>query len=102
VEVDARGPILGLLDEVDWPVTHITVPPDAMLVVFTDGLVEARRNDEIFGWQRAADALLATRYTGLEQRLAYLTEAAQRYDEGNLRDDVAVLAVQVTGGPVTR
>jgi hypothetical protein len=33
----------------------------------------------------------------LEARIAYLTEAAQRYDEGNLRDDVAVLAVQVVG-----
>ena len=26
--------------------------------------------------------------------MAYLTERARRYDEGNLRDDVSVLAVQ--------
>jgi len=100
--VDARGPILGLLDDVDWPVTQLTIPPGGVLVIYTDGLVEARRSDEIFGWSRSAEALLATAHVPLEERLAYLTEAAQRYDEGNLRDDVAVLAVQVTGGPVTR
>ena len=97
VEVEARGPILGLLDEVDWPVTHLAVPPGGMLVIYTDGLVEARRSDEIFGAARAAEALLATAHVPLEERLAYLTETAQRYDEGNLRDDVAVLAVQVVG-----
>jgi len=95
VEVDARGPILGLLDEVDWPVTQLAIPPGGMLVIYTDGLVEARRSDEIFGAARAAEALLATAHVPLEERLAYLTEAAQRYDEGNLRDDVAVLAVHV-------
>ena len=102
VEVDARGPILGLLDDVDWPVTQVTIPRGGMLVIYTDGLVEARRNDEIFGWSRSAEALLATSHVPLEERLAYLTEAAQRYDEGNLRDDVAVLAVQVVGPPGPR
>ncbi len=97
VEVEARGPILGLLGEVEWPVTTVTIPPDGILVLYTDGLVEARRGDEIFGWERAAAALAATRGASLEERIAYLTEAAQRYDEGNLRDDVAVLAVQVVG-----
>lgn len=97
VEVDGRGPILGLLDEVEWPVSIVHIPRGGMMVIYTDGLVEARRGDEIFGWQRAAEALDATAGASLEARIAYLTEAAQRYDEGNLRDDVAVLAVQVVG-----
>jgi serine phosphatase RsbU (regulator of sigma subunit)/CHASE3 domain sensor protein len=98
VEVDARGPILGLLDQVDWPVTRITIPRGGLFVIYTDGLVEARRGDEIFGAARSGAALVATQGASLEERLAYLTEAAQRYDEGNLRDDVAVLAVQRVGG----
>jgi len=99
VEVDARGPILGLLDEVEWPVTRVQVPPGAAFVIYTDGLVEARRGDEIFGWRRAAAVLAASRGTSLEQRIANLTDAAQRYDEADLRDDVAVLAVQPVGPP---
>ncbi|MGB1675909.1 MAG: PP2C family protein-serine/threonine phosphatase, partial [Miltoncostaeaceae bacterium] len=99
VEVDARGPILGLLDEVEWPVTRVQVPPGAAFVIYTDGLVEARRGDEIFGWRRAAQVLAASRGTSLEQRIANLTDAAQRYDEADLRDDVAVLAVQPVGPP---
>lgn len=94
VEVDARGPILGLLDDVEWPVTEVHMPMGAMLVIYTDGLVEARRGGEIFGWQRAADVLTSSPHRSLEARIAEVTEAARRYDEGNLRDDVAVLAVQ--------
>jgi serine phosphatase RsbU (regulator of sigma subunit)/CHASE3 domain sensor protein len=97
VEVDGRGPILGLLDEVEWPVTTITIPRGGLFLIYTDGLVEARRGDEIFGSRRALAALDATRGASLETRIAYLAEAAQRYDEGNLRDDVALLAVQVVG-----
>ncbi len=102
VEVDARGPILGLLDEVEWPVTRLIIPGGGLLVLYTDGLVEARRHDEIFGWERAVETLVADRRMGLEQRIARLTEAAQRFGEGNLRDDVAVLAVQVVGSSPVR
>jgi phosphoserine phosphatase RsbU/P len=94
VDVEARGPILGLLDHVDWPVTEVQIPVGGMLVIYTDGLVEARRDGEIFGWARAAEVLTSCPRQSLEERMAYLTESAQRYDEGNLRDDVAVLAVQ--------
>jgi serine phosphatase RsbU (regulator of sigma subunit)/CHASE3 domain sensor protein len=94
VDVEARGPILGLLDDVEWPVTEVYIPMGAMLVIYTDGLVEARRGGDIFGWQRAAAVLTDSSGRALEERIAGLTEAARRYDEGQLRDDVAVLAVQ--------
>lgn len=94
VEVDARGPILGLLDEVEWPVTEVQIPEGGLLVIYTDGLIEARRDDEIFGWARVAETLISMRHVPLEERIAYLTDAARRFDDGNLRDDVAVLVVQ--------
>jgi serine phosphatase RsbU (regulator of sigma subunit) len=97
IEVDARGPILGLLDHVDWPVTEVQIPVGGMLVIYTDGLVEARRDGDIFGWARAAEVLTSCPRQSLEERIAYLTESARRYDEGHLRDDVAVLAVQRVG-----
>lgn len=94
IEVDAHGPILGLLEPTGWPVTEIMIPEGGTLMLYTDGLVEARRGSDIFGWERAAAVMTAEHHVPLEERLAHLTEAARRYDEGHLRDDVAVLAVQ--------
>lgn len=94
IEVDARGPILGLLEPTEWPVTDLVIPEGGTLVLYTDGLVEARRGSDIFGWERAAAVMTNERGVPLEERLAHLTEAARRYDDGHLRDDVAVLAVQ--------
>lgn len=41
-----------------------------------------------------AETLISMRHVPLEERIAYLTDAARRFDDGNLRDDVAVLVVQ--------
>ncbi len=97
VEVDARGPILGLLDPPSWPVTEVWIPDGGTLVIYTDGLLEARQGDVIFGSQRVVQTLAEGAGMPLEARIAFLTERARRYDEGYLRDDVSVLAVQRVG-----
>jgi len=94
IEVDARGPILGLLDPPSWPVTQVTIPDGGLLVLYTDGLLEARQGDEIFGSARVVTTLGEGLGMPLEERIAFLTERARRYDSGNLRDDVSVIAVQ--------
>jgi serine phosphatase RsbU (regulator of sigma subunit) len=94
IEVDARGPILGLLDPPSWPVTQVTIPESGLLVLYTDGLLEARQGDEIFGSARVVTTLGEGLGMPLEERIAFLTERARRYDSGNLRDDVSVIAVQ--------
>lgn len=94
IEVEARGPILGLLDPPSWPVTTVTIPDGGLLVLYTDGLLEARQGDEIFGSARVVATLAEGLGMPLEARIAFLTERARRYDSGNLRDDVSVIAVQ--------
>jgi serine phosphatase RsbU (regulator of sigma subunit) len=94
IAVDGRGPVLGLLDDGRWPVTELWLPEGSTLVLYTDGLTEARRGTELFGVPRACKVLREEWRSTLEVRLASLVEAARRFDEGRLRDDVAVLAVQ--------
>jgi PAS domain S-box-containing protein len=38
-----HGPALGLTVPADWPVRRIQLPPDAAIMLFTDGLTERRR-----------------------------------------------------------
>ncbi len=91
---NAAGPLLGVLDEEDWPVTHSALPRGATLVLYTDGLIEARNGDDLFGTERACAILHDERRSALEARLDRLVEAARRHEADTLRDDVVVLAIE--------
>ncbi|MEO5575252.1 MAG: SpoIIE family protein phosphatase, partial [Gaiellaceae bacterium] len=94
--ISARGLALG----VDAPQTYETVtarfPPGAIVVVYTDGVIEARRGGEQLGVERL-DALLAERRGLPPQQIAEAALAACRdWTEGELTDDVAVVVVKRT------
>jgi serine phosphatase RsbU (regulator of sigma subunit)/PAS domain-containing protein len=67
---------------------------DETLVLYTDGLIEARRGDEFFGEDRLMEA--AARMAGLQvQAMAdALINEASEFANGELKDDVAVLVVR--------
>jgi serine phosphatase RsbU (regulator of sigma subunit) len=92
--ISARGLALGI----DAPQTYDTVtepfPPGAIVVVYTDGVIEARRGGEQFGVERL-DALLAERRELPPQEIAEAALAACRdWTEGDLTDDFAVVVVK--------
>ena len=92
--IDARGLALGI----DAPQEYTTVtepfPPDAIVVVYTDGVIEARRGSEQFGVERL-DALLAESRGLPPQAIAEAALAACReWTEHELTDDFAVVVVK--------
>ena len=94
VSIPARGLALGI----DAPQAYDTVtepfPPGAIVVVYTDGVIEARRGGEQFGVERL-DALLAERRGLPPQEIAQAALAACRdWTEGELTDDFAVVVVK--------
>mgnify|MGYP000259329644 CR=1 FL=1 len=92
--ISARGLALGI----DAPQVYESVterlPAGAIVVVYTDGVIEARRGGEQFGVDRL-DALLSEQ-RGLPPRaIAEAALAACRdWTEGELTDDVAVVVVK--------
>ena len=92
--VAARGLALGI----DAPQVYDTVtepfPPGAIVVAYTDGVIEARRGGEQFGVERL-DALLAERRDLPPQEIAQAALAACRaWTGGELTDDFAVVVVK--------
>ena len=92
--IAARGLALGI----DAPQKYETVtelfPPGAIVVAYTDGVIEARRGGEQFGVERL-DALLAERRGLPPQEIAEAALAACRdWTEGELTDDFAVVVVK--------
>ena len=69
-------------------------PPGAIVVAYTDGVIEARRGGEQFGVERL-DALLAERRDLPPQEIAQAALAACRaWTGGELTDDFAVVVVK--------
>jgi serine phosphatase RsbU (regulator of sigma subunit)/putative methionine-R-sulfoxide reductase with GAF domain len=93
--ISAHGLALGI----DAPQKYETVtadfPPGAIVVVYTDGVVEARRGGVLFGVERL-DALLAEHRALPAQEIAETALAACRgwADNQELTDDFAVVVIK--------
>ncbi len=99
VEPLVSGPLLGVFDEADWPVTHTSLPPGGTIVLYTDGLIEARQGADTFGVERACAVLAAERRSALQLRVERLIDAARRHEDQSLRDDVVIVAIERPGAP---
>lgn len=94
IEPITTGPLLGVFDDAQWPVTHASLPPGGTLVLYTDGLIEARRGADTFGVERSCAVLAAERRSALQVRVERLIQAARRHEDQRLRDDVVIVAVE--------
>jgi serine phosphatase RsbU (regulator of sigma subunit) len=86
---EAEGPLLGILDDAQFPATEGCLDRGDALLLFTDGLVERPGRDLEEGLDRllgAAETRLTTGFTGGADRL--ITEVAS-----NVKDDRALVVV---------
>lgn len=90
-----RGLPLGLRDGRQPPPTTVVLPPWALALFYTDGLIESTRDIEQ-GERRVIDAL---RDPAVADGRSPATALVARVIEGAVRDDVAVMAVRVGDGP---
>jgi serine phosphatase RsbU (regulator of sigma subunit) len=97
--IAARGLALGIDAPQEYGTVTEPFPPGAIVVVYTDGVIEARRGGEQFGVERL-DALLAERRGLPPQEIAQAALAACRdWTEGELTDDFAVVVVKRSPQP---
>jgi serine phosphatase RsbU (regulator of sigma subunit) len=86
--------VLGIDPGQEYPEVRDDLPAGSSLVLFTDGVVEARRDGELYGDERL-DALLAERHDLPARSLAAAIAAdAREFAGGDLSDDVAVVVIR--------
>jgi Stage II sporulation protein E (SpoIIE) len=85
-------------------VSHCDLEPDDMVLLYTDGVIEARADGEEFGVDRLAD--LVEREAASEQPpeelLRRLVRELLTYQGSGLRDDATLLLLQWTGLSLSR
>jgi len=94
--LSARGLALGIEDDQEYEEVHAELERGGSVVLFTDGVIEARSGDELYGFERL-DALLVRRHErSAEDIAASVIESARRFAGGELFDDCAVVVVKRT------
>jgi serine phosphatase RsbU (regulator of sigma subunit) len=92
--LESHGLILGIDSAQEYEEARVELAPGASLVLYTDGVIEARRESELYGTERL-DALLGE-HAGLPpQELADRVAAdARAWSDGELADDLAVVVIR--------
>jgi len=94
--LEAHGLVLGIDGGQEYAESHAELPPGASLVLYTDGVIEARRDGELYGDERL-DALLTASHDLPARALATaVAEGARGFAGGDLYDDLAVVVIRRT------
>lgn len=89
------GALLGAMEDAPYGLEEVPVASGDILLLYTDGVTEARRGNKFFGEGRVQRALREGGDAGeVTQRLL---SALDRFVPGAIRDDAAVLAVLFKG-----
>ena len=92
--ISAHGLALGIDAPQEYHTVTAPFPPGSIVVVYTDGVIEARRGGEQFGVERL-DVLLSEHRELAPQAIAAAALAACReWAEGELADDFAIVVVK--------
>ncbi len=92
----ANGLALGIEADQEYVAEEARIEPGASVVLYTDGVVECRRDGELYGEERLDD-LLTRRSGSAPQELAEaILEDCRRFAGGDLGDDCAVVCLRLT------
>lgn len=96
VQLTAGGPPVGLFEDAAYDVGTVTMPETGTVLIYTDGVVEARNPaDEEFGLARLID-LFATTHNTADGLLAAVMDAVRTWSsEREQGDDITLVALAV-------
>jgi sigma-B regulation protein RsbU (phosphoserine phosphatase) len=96
-EVGEHGSAVGLVEDPEVPDTALSLEPGDTLVLFTDGVPEARRDRDFYGLERLMSVVAPG---GPAQSVAdRVVDDVVAFQEGSTRDDAAVVVLVVPAAP---
>ncbi len=94
---DERNPPLGVVPEQRFTDYEIVMSPGDLLVLFSDGLIDARRGTDSFGEEGVRTVLDELGGAKPQMVVERLLARSQAHADGIATDDVAVLAIRYLG-----
>ena len=94
-QVGRSGTVLGVVDPISIEETEIVLLPEETLLLYTDGVIEAGRPSNLLGEQGLLELCAAAPALPLATFLEHIEREALTRAEGQLRDDIALLALRM-------
>jgi serine phosphatase RsbU (regulator of sigma subunit) len=95
--LDVGGSVLGrLFRDESYDEATVTLAAGDRVVLFTDGVSEARRAGEDFGDERLIDVVRSNRELGAEELQEKIVEAITAFTSGSFGDDVTLVVIGAT------
>ncbi|MDQ3756844.1 MAG: SpoIIE family protein phosphatase [Actinomycetota bacterium] len=93
--VGRPGPAVGLFPDSTWDADTILLHPGDTLVLFTDGLLEARSPAGAFAPQLLEQTLRSSFGSNAATTAGVILDAVDAFEEGSPRDDLAMVVLTV-------
>lgn len=93
--LDVRGPALGLLPQVEFSEEQVELRSGDTLLLYTDGVTEARQGDTYFGDDRFLGWAAAHSSAPVSTIVDTLLDEVLDFQGGDPRDDIAIVAVSL-------
>jgi sigma-B regulation protein RsbU (phosphoserine phosphatase) len=96
-----HGPVIGAQPGLAYKEDSTRLAPQDILLMYTDGVTEARNREKEFFTEDQLVALLSSReYESMEELVQSTVAEVKRFEDGAEQfDDITVLAVQFSGQP---
>jgi len=95
-QLEVGGLALGVEASQLYDEQRTTIAPGELVVVFTDGVVEARRDGELYGQARLSDVLARAHRQAPAEIARAVLDDCRAYAGGELPDDCAVVVIKRT------
>ena len=94
--VGPPGHLVGAIKNASYDDVAFHLVPGDTLVLYTDGVTEARRGEELYGERRLV-AQVSAHADSVDDLVEHLLRDVLDFQNGFARDDIAITAVQVPG-----
>lgn len=93
--IQLSGVPLSIMPKQSYPSTDIRLKKGEIILIFTDGLTEARINNSLFGSTRVKNYMKNNSHNkSLNQIIKGLVREARNFSNNHLRDDILILAMR--------
>ncbi len=93
-ELPGSGLALGIAPDQSYEEATVTLGPGDAVVLYTDGVIEARRDGELYGTGRLDSALAARAALGAQELANAVVADCRAFAGGELDDDCAIVVIR--------
>lgn len=94
--MQAPGTLLGVFPDPELSEVEVHIGPGDTVLLYTDGVTEARGVDGLYGTERLVDLLASCSGRSPDAIADTVVADVVAFQDGRLRDDVALLVLQAT------